>query len=408
LSRRVALKALSPSINSELTGRERLRLEARAAAALSHPGIATVYALEEVDGSLYMACEYVPGEPLRALLRSGPLPFEQVVDIATQLARALAVAHTNGIIHRDIKPENVMRTPSGVVKVLDFGLARVDDASQGTRLTQTGTILGTPAYLSPEQAQGRSADFRTDIFALGLLIYELASGVNPFAAKSLTATIARIIEEEPPPLSDVRPDGRTELDDIVSRCLRKDPQERYQLTMEAVADLERVQLDIQEARRAGTPGSSGSSHRIAPAGTKARQSWWWEVHQLVISAIYAGMIYPTWYVRGFIPPPWGFLALLGVLAAAAAATSLRLHLFFLARNFPLEVPAQQRVSRNRLRLCDAAFSLPLVLVALAIGGSHPEFAMLFVTVAAAALVASFVIEPVTARVGFADDGKDQR
>src|SRR5262245_1477115 len=211
LSRRVALKSISPGLDQALGGRQRLRLEARAAAALSHPGIATVYALEEIDNQLYLACEYVPGEPLRAVLELGPLPYTQVVTIGAQVARALSAAHAAGVVHRDIKPENVVKTASGVVKVLDFGLARIDGDTQ-PKLTQTGVILGTPAYLAPEQAMGRQIDFRTDLFALGLLLYELTSGVNPFAAPSVTATIGRIIETEPPLLSRLRPEISPEFD----------------------------------------------------------------------------------------------------------------------------------------------------------------------------------------------------
>ena len=403
LSRRVALKALSPSLGAELTGRERLRLEARAAAGLSHPSIATVYALEEIDGGLYLACEYVPGEPLRALLKSGPLPVEQVVDIALQLSRALATAHTQGVVHRDIKPENVMRTPSGVIKVLDFGLARMEDSTQSARLTQTGAIVGTPAYLSPEQVQGMTADFRTDIFAVGLLTYELASGVNPFAAQGLPAILARIVGEEPPPLSEVQPQSPPGLDALLARCLRKDPQQRYPSTQELVADLERVQADLLESRRPGySRSSSGASRPLRTA--PARPRWWWEVHQLSISAVYVAVMYPVWYVQRFLAPPWGMLLLLAVLATVAAGASLRLHLWFVARNFPAEVPAQQRFSRRRLQICDAVFGALLVSTSLAIGPEHPEFSMLFVAVAAATVVAAFVIEPVTARVAFGDAG----
>ena len=256
LSRRVALKALSPGLGNELAARERMRLEAHAAAGLSHPGIATVYALEEIDDALYLVCEFVPGEALRALLKSGPLPIEQVVDIGTQLARALAAAHTQGVIHRDIKPENVIRTPSGVVKVLDFGLARAE-SSVHSQLTQTGIIVGTPAYLSPEQVQGRPADFRTDLFALGVLVYELAAGVNPFVASTLTATIARIVEAEIEPLSHKRPESVPQLDHIVATCLRKDPLERYQSTQEVVADFERVQIELSR-RGPDTPRAQTS------------------------------------------------------------------------------------------------------------------------------------------------------
>jgi len=401
LSRRVALKALSPTLGAELVGKERLRLEARAAAGLSHPSIATVYALEEIDGGLYLACEFVPGEPLRALLKSGPLPIELVVDIALQLARALASAHTLGVVHRDIKPENVMRTPSGVVKVLDFGLARMEDSSESARLTQTGAIVGTPAYLSPEQAQGMTADFRTDIFALGLLTYELASGLNPFAATGLAAILARIIGEEPPPLSEVQPQSPPELDAILAHCLEKNPRERYQSTQDVVADLERLQADLQESRRAGTGRHSSSASRAVRAAP-ARPRWWWEVHQLSVSAVYVAMVYPSWYVQRFLPPPWGTLLLLAVLGAVAAGASLRLHLWFVARYFPAEIPGQHAFTRRRLQICDAAFGVLLVSTSLAIGPGHPEFSMLFVAVAAATLVAAFVIEPATARVAFGD------
>ncbi len=399
LSRRVALKALSPGLGRDLGGRDRLRLEARAAAGLSHPGIATVYALEEIGEDLYLACEYVPGEPLRALVTSGPLPIDQVVDIATQLAKALAAAHTLGIVHRDIKPENVMKTPSGVVKVLDFGLARVQDSADA-RLTQTGVILGTPAYLAPEQALGQPVDFRTDLFALGLLIYELATGVNPFTAKSVTATIARIVEEDPAPLSDVRPESVPGLDRIVATCLRKDPLERYRSTQEVVVDLERVQSDLHERRRAGS--RSGGTISPVPRVQRLNPRWWWEVHQLVVSAVSTLMLYPAWHVRPWLPRPWGMLFLLAVLAATAAATSLRLHLWFVARFLPDDIHAQQSWTRRRTRWCDAGLSAFQVLAALAIGGEHPEFAMLFVAVSAAELVASFVIEPATAKVAFGE------
>ena len=133
LSRRVVLKALTPGLGRDPRNRDRLRLEARAAAGLSHPGIATVHALEEIGSELYLACEFVPGEPLRALLESGPLPIAQVVQIDAQLARALAAAHTQGIVHRDIKPENIIKTPSGVIKVLDFGLARMEGSASRRR-----------------------------------------------------------------------------------------------------------------------------------------------------------------------------------------------------------------------------------------------------------------------------------
>jgi serine/threonine protein kinase len=392
LSRTVALKALNQDISGEPGARERFRREARAAAGLSHPGIATVYALEEIGEQLFLASEYVPGDTLRRLVKSGPVPIEQVVDIGLQLARALVVAHTAGVVHRDIKPENVIKTPSGVVKVLDFGLARVEGAVNCSR---TGILLGTPAYMSPEQARGQQADFRADLFALGLTLYELASAVNPFAAETVTATIARIVEEDPAPLSQVQPSALPELERIVTTCLQKDPLKRYSSTQELVVDLEELAADLAERRRR----SSHDSHPVYNV-ERFRPRWWWEVHQLVASAVGVLMLYPAWHVRAWLPPPWGALFILSLLATVSAATSLRLHAWFTARFFPSEASGRQAWTRVRTRWCDAVIAALLTAAAAVIAGAHAEFAMLLVAVSTATVVASFVIEPATARAAF--------
>src|SRR5688500_6566807 len=284
LGRTVAIKALSPAYSHSPNVRQRLLNEAKMAAALTHPGIATIYALEEIQGELYLACEYVPGAPLRALVASGPLPIEDVIDIGIQLARALAEAHTKGIVHRDIKPENVIKTPSGVIKVLDFGLARAE--YRQTRLTQTGMLVGTPAYLAPEQALGQDADFRTDIFALGLLLYELASGTNPFAAGTVPATIARIVDEDPPLLSAVQPQSMPELDRILERCLQKDPRARYRSTQAIVGDLERLRAELNGRGRPGSHARVATAPR-PPAQPRSRQ--WLINHHVVMAVVYIGL-----------------------------------------------------------------------------------------------------------------------
>lgn len=390
LQRRVALKAINPGLNRTSDLRERLRNEARVAAGLSHPGIATIYALEEIDGELYMACEFVPGAPLRALLKSGPLPIDDVVNIGLQLAKALAEAHTYGIVHRDLKPENVIKTPSGVVKILDFGLARGEHTTN-TRLTQTGVVVGTPAYLAPEQVLGQPADFRTDLFALGLLLYELASGMNPFVGATLTSTMARIVEQDPPPLSEVQPRSVAELDRVIEVCLHKEPDRRYRSTHELIAGLERVHKELVRLRATHAVGLPTARSR---ATTQAPR--WLVVHQIVVSIIYIATLYPAWYARRWLPQPWSMLFLLAVLATAAAATSLRLHLWFTAMNFPRQLAVQHARTATGTRLCDLVFALTQIMAALAIGSDHPEFAMLFVAVSTAMLVASFVIEPATA------------
>ena len=392
LSRPVALKAVGPWATHTPGLRERLRHEAQAAAGLSHPGIATVYALEEIDGELYVAYEFVPGAPLRAHVKSGPLPIEQVVDIGVQVARALAEAHTRGIVHRDIKPENVIQTPSGVAKILDFGLARVEN-SPLPRLTQTGMIVGTPAYMSPEQLLGQEPDFRTDIFALGLLLYELASGVNPFVDTTPMGTLARIIGTDPPPLSSRQPRSVPDLDRIIATCLNKDPARRYGSTQALVEDLQQVQVELSRLRS----GSAGSVPLPPPRQSSSRL--WLVIHQLAVSAVYAGMLVVAWVVRRWIDPPWSLAYVFVILALAAIAISLRLHLAFTARAFPQEFVEQQAITAWRTRACDAIFALAQWAAAAYIGPAHPEFAMLLVGVSSAVLVASIAIEPATARAG---------
>jgi serine/threonine protein kinase len=394
LSRPVALKALAPGVMREPGSRERLRLEARAAAGLAHPGIATVYALEEIGGQLYLACEYVPGVQLRALLESGPLPINQVVTIGAQLARALVAAHTVGVIHRDIKPENVMKTPSGMVKVLDFGLARMRGPGQ-TKLTQTGVVVGTPAYMAPEQALGETIDFRTDLFSAGLLLYELAAGKNPFAASTITATLARIVgKDEPPRLSSVRPDSVPELDRILARCLKKNPAERYLSTQELVADFERLETQLSQRSHPTDPSPALGDQ------SKAKAQWWWGSHQLIVSAFYVLTILPTWYAQKWLGEPRGISFLLFVLLVATLGTSVRLHLRFIGVHSPEELPSQLRLSRVLTLLCDSAFAASLFAGAIGIGAAHPEFAMIFVTVAAAILFARLVIEPAREKAAF--------
>jgi serine/threonine protein kinase len=396
LSRRVALKALAPTISRDSGHRARMRQEARAAAALSHPGIATVYAFEEIDDDLYLACEYVPGQTLRARLESGPLPLTEVADIATQVARALSVAHAQGIVHRDLKPENVVRTTAGVVKILDFGVARAESLIS-PRLTQTGALLGTPAYMSPEQAQGHDIDFRTDLFSFGVLLYEMASGSNPFEDTTFTATIARIVGSEPAPLSEVCSVGSPALDRIVARCLRKQPRERHSSTMELVADLERLHAELS-----GETGR-GLLPRVDALETvrgKPAPRWWWEFHQVAISVLYVLMIYPAWLVRAWLPPPWGLLFLFVVLACVVAATSLRLHLRFTASFYPLELSAQRARVQPWTWISDGGFATALIIAATAIGSAHLEVAALLLTVAVASVVARLIIEPATARAAF--------
>jgi eukaryotic-like serine/threonine-protein kinase len=401
LQRRVALKALSPEVGRHATSRERLRREARAAASLSHPGVATVYALEEFGDELFLVCEYVAGRSLRKLLAEGPLPMSQVLEIATQIARTLAAAHAAGVVHRDIKPENIVITGAGGVKVLDFGLARLENQAL-TAITHTGAILGTPAYMAPEQALGHQVDSRTDLFALGLLVYEMASGTNPFVGPTVTATLVRIVETEAPPLSEVCGHVTPELDRVVARCLRKDPLERHGSTQALADDLERLSHASPDRYR--THAEPADTVNPPASGSRWTPLAWWKFHQATVALTYVLVLYPVWRARVWLPAPWGMLFLLSTLLFTAAAVSLRLHLLFMARFYVSDLAEQHAQTYLWIRLSDAGFATALLAGALGIGTEQPELAMLLVAVGTAAVVGSLVIEPATTRAAFRRSG----
>ena len=397
LGRRVALKALHPHVAAGTEQRERLRQEARIAAALSHSGIATVYALEEFDGAMYVASEFVPGRTLRGLLQDGPVALPLLLDVATQIARVLIAAHAQGIVHRDLKPDNVMLTPAGVVKVLDFGLAR-SEGVQPVRLTQTGTVVGTPAYMAPEQLLGDRADFRADLFALGVVIYEMAAGGNPFEGATMAATIDRVLRHEPAPLSSISK-VPSALETIVQTCLRKRPSERYRSTELIADELDRV------ARQPETPTEPSArmlpaTPAINPRSRTPRSRWWWEFHQVVMSGLYIGMMYPVWRVGAMLQRPWGTGFTFFVLTCATAATILRLNLRFTSRVYPAELTTQTARSTPWIRVCDAGFAAALLVAGLAISSAQTVWGTLLVVASVSTVVAFAIIEPTTTRAAF--------
>jgi len=246
LRRIVALKFLSPQAIGNPEEKARLLREAQATAGLDHPAICPVYGIHEHDGSVFLTMAYIDGPNLAAKVKQRPLPFDQALDIAMQMAQALEEAHQHGVIHRDIKPSNVMLTAKGQVKILDFGLAQV---AGSTRITKTGTMMGTPAYMSPEQAEGRAADRRTDIWSLGVVLYEMLTGLLPFEAEQERAVLYAILHKEPQPVTACRSGLPLEVDRIVAKALAKDPGERYQHADDLLVDLKALRGTVASAEK---------------------------------------------------------------------------------------------------------------------------------------------------------------
>lgn len=267
LDRKVALKILPPETQADPATRERFLREARAAAAIDHPYICKIFEAGEAEGVFYIAMEFVEGETLGERLRNGPLDWREAVRIAGEVAEALARAHEKGVVHRDLKPSNVMLAPDGHVKVLDFGLAKRlafagAQAETAATLTVEGALLGTPAYMSPEQARGMPVDHRSDIFSLGLLLYEMLSGHNPFQKSSLAETLAAILKETPPPVGRYNSDCPRRLEDTVARMLAKDAGQRHASAREACDALRGIASDSTGVGAAPQP--NGLSIAVLP------------------------------------------------------------------------------------------------------------------------------------------------
>jgi eukaryotic-like serine/threonine-protein kinase len=390
LDRPVALKMLAPRYISNSHFRERLKREARAAAKLSHPGIATVYSLEELGDALYIVSEYVSGPTLLKLIECGPVPVPQLMDIAIQVSRALAAAHEQGIVHRDLKPENVIRTESGSVKILDFWLARFEpnrDLSPEVRITRSGMFLGTPAYASPEQLLGSEVDRRTDIFSFGVLLYELATGEHPFGATDSMSTIARILEAEVPDLTHVNSKISRGLNRIIHRCLKKKAADRFDNARDLQAELEQL--------------SAGRD--IEPEMRALSALWWWQFHQACVGFMYYGMLYPLWVVKKSFPGVEGSLYFFPAIIAVGVAANLRFHLWFTSRFYVSELPSQRRRVSRWIRLADWIFVIMLAGSAIRIHTVHAVYAALLMGVAIGGLVAFSLIEPTTSKAAFGND-----
>ena len=394
LGRLVALKALPDEYASDPVRRERLEREAKAAAALSHPAVATVYALEHLNGSVYIASEIVEGRTLRDELRDGPLPPERLVPTLVDIASGLAAAHSRGIVHRDLKPENIVRRTDGQIKILDFGLAtmiRSHDTPTRTRLTEAGAALGTPGYMAPEQLRSGVADPRSDVFAFGVLAWELATGEHPFGtdAATLLARMSALIDGQSDLLSRRLPIPA--LDAIARRCLRPMPEERYQSAVALAEELRAMPREMSGESRAS------AAMTLPPAVSL----WWWQFHQGIVGVLNALTPVLAWFVRRW--SPYGRWVFFAVLVLATISVAVRFHLLFTARVHPADVAAERARWMRWVVPSEAMLAVTLLCAAALVAGPHDAMAAILVSFSIATVVSLGIIEPATTRAAGIDN-----
>jgi len=385
LGRQVALKALAPHLVSDPRQRERLRREARAAALLTHPGICTVYALEEIDGELYIVTEFVDGHTLRQEIADGVhQPAQMVARTARELAAALASAHARGVVHRDLKPENVMRTADGRLKILDFGLARIEapEGAPAGFMTHSGVVLGTPAYMAPEQINGRPADARADVFAFGVLMYEYACGVHPFHASTPLAIVARVLDSEVMPLAARAADIGPGIAHSIGRCLEKSPADRFASAADVLAALEHV-ADV-------TPAPSP-------------HAFWWCAHQIVICLLYVAAAAFSWRIKQWIETPITVALFLALGTAALIGGVLRGHLVFTERVNRAHLARERRRTSGARRLLDLLVGGLSFADGILIAGSYALAGLTSISLGLGIALAALLLEPATTRAAFGDE-----
>ena len=319
LGRKVALKLLPASFTRDHDRVRRFEQEARAASALNHPNILTIFDIEEIEGVHFIATEYIEGKTLREHTADRKLELSEALDLAIQVASALSAAHQAGIVHRDVKPENIMLRPDGYVKVLDFGLAKLTDRRMGNSDTEsrafravktdTGVVMGTARYMSPEQARGLPLDVRTDIFSLGVVLYEMATAHLPFEGDTASHVIVSILEKEPPPISNYYSEAPAELQRIISKALCKAKEERYQVVKDLLIDLKNLKQNLESGanvkkakKRAGWSGRKTVRSVEGGAFTKTQMIWSAALLLLIGIGVVAWIYFSRPALKPSLPP----------------------------------------------------------------------------------------------------------
>ena len=403
LGRMVTLKLLPAALARDPRARTRLQREARTAALLRHPHVVSVHALEEIGPSLAIVAEYVAGSTLQQVIADeGPLPRDRWRGVAAALADALTAAHASSVVHRDVKTSNIVMGADGL-RLVDFGIALAEAGGAETRVTQPGQLTGTPLAMAPEQLEGGAATPLTDQFAFGLVLYEAASGRLPFGDGPIAAVWARMLRDEPTPLTALAPQLTSEDAALVHRCLARRPEGRF-------ASMRHVSEAIAALPRGGATGgalaapaaSSGDGATRPGASVAAAPRRWLDVHQAVTTALYVGLLWPGWLIVSTLPPRWRAVAHLSLVCLVAIATSLRLHLWFSARQYPQAIASDRRRLWPVLTGIDALYAVMLLAVAIAAADVRLVPSVVAAGLAMCLLVGSLVIEPATRRASLHD------